>query len=98
MKKKLTNLLAIAAVVFGIGGLTAYTYAQYNGPIVNIGQRHGNMRRAQENLVAAYQAISAAQEANEGQLGGHAARAKELISQADYEIRQAANVSNREGR
>jgi hypothetical protein len=98
MKKKLINLIAISAVTFGVGNLAAYAYGQYYGPVVNIGKRHGNMRRAQESLVEAYQAISAAQEANDGQLGGHAARAKDLITQADYEIRQAANVSNQEGR
>jgi hypothetical protein len=98
MKKKLINVIAITAVVIGAGNLAAYAYGQYYGPVVNIGERHGNMRRAQESLVAAYQAISDAQAANDGQLGGHAARAKDLITQADYEIRQAANVSNREGR
>jgi hypothetical protein len=31
-------------------------------------------------------------------LGGHAQRAKELLTQADQEIRLAANVSNEHGR
>ena len=67
-------------------------------PVVNIGNRHGNLRNAQSNIVEAYQRIDRAQAANDGQLGGHAQRAKELLIQADIELRLAANVSNAEGR
>lgn len=101
MQKKLINLIAITAFVACAGDVALqaqYTYVQYGGPVVNIGRRHGNMRHAQESLVSAWQSVSAAQAANEDQLGGHAERAKELITQADWEIRQAANVSNQEGR
>ena len=69
-----------------------------NAPVVNIGNRHGNLRSAQGYIVSAYQKIDRAQRANDGQLGGHAQRAKELLIQADVELRQAANVSNAEGR
>jgi hypothetical protein len=68
------------------------------GPVVNIGERHGNLRNAQINIVQAYQFVQMAQRDNDDQLGGHAARAKELLVQADAELRQAANVSNQEGR
>lgn len=67
-------------------------------PPVNIGARHGNLRAAQEYIASAYQRIDQAQRANDGQLGGHAQRAKDLLMQADEELRQAANVSNAEGR
>jgi hypothetical protein len=66
-------------------------------PVVNIGRRHGNLRAAQENIVNAYQYINQAQSDNDGQLGGHAQRAKDLLAQADAELRMAANVSNSEG-
>jgi hypothetical protein len=69
-----------------------------NGPQVNIGRRHGNMRQAQIFLAQSYQALNQAQAMNDDQLAGHAARAKQLILQADVEIRLAANVSNQEGR
>jgi hypothetical protein len=67
-------------------------------PVVNIGTRHGNLRSAQQSIVSAYHSIEAAQQDNDGQLGGHAQRAKDLLMQADEELRQAANVSNSEGR
>jgi len=67
-------------------------------PVVNIGDRHGNLRAAQEYIVSAYQRINQAQRANDGQLGGHAQRAKDLLTQADEELRLAADVSNAEGR
>jgi hypothetical protein len=68
------------------------------GPMVNIGKRHGNLRQAQGFLVESFEAIQQAQSANDYQLGGHAQRAKDLITQAAEELRMAANVSNREGR
>ncbi len=74
------------------------TVVYLQAPVVNIGNRHGNLRNAQGNIVQAYQRIERAQAANDGQLGGHAQRAKELLIQADIELRQAANVANAEGR
>jgi hypothetical protein len=74
------------------------TVVYMQAPVVNIGNRHGNLRNAQANIVEAYQRIDRAQAANDGQLGGHAQRAKELLIQADIELRLAANVSNAEGR
>jgi hypothetical protein len=67
-------------------------------PVVDIGTRHGNLRAAQQYIVSAYQRIQQAQSANDGQLGGHAQRAKDYLTQADQELRLAANVSNAEGR
>jgi hypothetical protein len=67
-------------------------------PVVNISNRHGNLRSAQQDIVNAYQKVNQAQAANDGQLGGHAQRAKDLLAQADAELRQAANVANSEGR
>lgn len=65
---------------------------------MNISNRHGNLRSPQADIVNAYQKIDRAQAANQGQLGGHAQRAKDLLAQADSELRQAANVANAEGR
>jgi hypothetical protein len=68
-------------------------------PVVNIDRRrHGNLAAAQSFIVEAYQKLDMAQQANEDQLGGHAQRAKQLLTQADQEIRLAANVSNEHGR
>ncbi len=90
MKHK--SLLVVAAVS-AILTYGATMFAQ--GPVVNIDhRRHGNLAAAQQYIVQAYQKLDAAQRANEDQLGGHAQRAKDLLTQADSEIRQAANVAN----
>jgi len=85
---------APAPVVYAQAPNVVYMQA----PVVNIGTRHGNLRNAQSNIVQAYKKIEQAQTDNQGQLGGHAQRAKELLIQADEELRLAANVSNAEGR
>lgn len=72
--------------------------SQAQEPTVNIGERHGNLRAAQEHIVQAYQLIGVAQQDNDSRLGGHAGRARELLIQADQELRQAANVANNNGR
>ena len=64
-------------------------------PVVNIDpERHGNLSAAQEYIVMSWQRINRAQQANNDQLGGHAQKAKELLEQADAELRAAADVAN----
>jgi hypothetical protein len=64
-------------------------------PVVDIDpHRHGNLAAAQSYIVQAFEKLNRAQQANEDQLGGHAQRAKELLMQADEEIRLAADVAN----
>jgi hypothetical protein len=93
MKKALfIGIILGAACTFGCA-----TMAQ-QGPIVDIGSRHGNLRAAQEHIVQAWQLVSDAQFANDSRLGGHAARAKQLLSEADEELRMAADVANEHGR
>jgi hypothetical protein len=43
----------------------------------------------------AYNKITAAQQANEWDLDGHAAHAKELLDQANNELKAAAQAANR---
>jgi len=65
-------------------------------PAENIsGKRHPNLAAAQRHLDMAFEKIQAAQAANEWDLAGHAAKAKELIDQASRELKQAAETSNR---
>ncbi|HAI48389.1 MAG TPA: hypothetical protein DCM50_17115 [Stenotrophomonas sp.] len=88
-----------ALIVLGLGSallLAGATQAQQ--PVVNIGERHGNLRNAQEHIVQAYQLIGVAQQDNNARLGGHAERARQLLVQADQELRQAANAANNNGR
>jgi hypothetical protein len=56
--------------------------------------RHGNLADAQNLVRDAFDRVSAAQAANNSQLGGHAARAKELMREANEEIKLAAIVAN----
>jgi hypothetical protein len=57
--------------------------------------RHPNIAAAQRLTAQAYQKITAAQEANEFDLQGHARKAKELLDQANNELKQAAEAANR---
>ena len=75
-------------------GSLVFTVAAQAAPPVDIGDRHGNLRAAQEQIDAAFQSISRAQEANDSRLGGHAGRAKELLQQASEELRMAADTAN----
>jgi hypothetical protein len=58
-------------------------------------RRHPNLAAAQHLIDQAYEKVSAAQQANEWDMGGHAAKAKELLDQANREIKQAATAANR---
>jgi hypothetical protein len=88
--------LLISTALYATIACVSVTFAQ--APVVNIDpHRHGNMAAAQKFIVQAYQKLDAAQRDNDDQLGGHAQRAKDLLTQADAEIRLAANVANSEG-
>ncbi len=64
------------------------------GILVAQGGRHPNLRAAQDLINQAYDRITAAQGANEWDMGGHASRAKELLGQAKEQIRLAAEAAN----
>jgi hypothetical protein len=90
--------LAISLVFLGaaIGAVGSTSYAQ--PPEQDISSfRHGNLAAAQALVAQAFDRMTAAQEANEYQLGGHAGRAKELLRQASEEMKLAAIESNRNG-
>jgi hypothetical protein len=87
--------------VIGLGGLVfliaaAIVFADFKlqasaaGPV-----RHPNLVAAQKYLNLAYEKITAAQKANEYDLGGHAQKAKELIEQAKIEVKLAAEAANK---
>jgi hypothetical protein len=90
-KKSLTAILILPTLL-----AAGILYAQdMQAPVVNIDpQRHGNLATAQEYIVAAFQKIDAAQQANDSHLGGHAANAKDFLAQADAELRAAADFAN----
>jgi hypothetical protein len=58
-------------------------------------RRHPNLFAAQRSIEQAISKVSAAQAANEWDMGGHAAKAKEHLDKAYEEIKQAAEAANR---
>ncbi len=85
-KRALVVIAVCASFVLG-----AVVFAQ---PPVNVGDRHGNMRAAQQLIQQAWQKVDEAQKDNDYNLGGHAGRAKELLSQASEEIKLSAEAAN----
>jgi hypothetical protein len=78
------------------GGLfvAGTTWAQH--PPENVSPtRHPNIAAAQRLVEQSFNKIVAAQKANEFDLGGHAAKAKDLLDQANKELKLAAETANR---
>lgn len=96
MFKKLSTIaLAIALMSMSPSLLNAAPAPAQKKPVQNISpKRHPNLARAQRQTANAFASITAAQQANEFDLAGHAAKAKELLDQANKELKQAAEVSN----
>ena len=91
MKTTRSKLMLLAAVA-----ALAACAASAQMPVQNIDpERHGNLAAAQRLVVQAYERLNDAQNANDYQLGGHAARAKDLLRQANDEIKMAAEAANR---
>jgi hypothetical protein len=89
MKKTLLALAAAAALFF-----SGMALAQR--PVENVNpHRHPNLAAAQRLSEQAYQKCIAAQQANEFDLGGHAQKAKELLEQANQQLKLAAEAANR---
>jgi hypothetical protein len=89
MKSSLVKILLVIFLAVGIVSAGAAVNA------VDVGPRHGNLRAAQRFVERAINKISDAQVANEYDMEGHAARAKELLARAYDEIKMAAMASNR---
>jgi hypothetical protein len=82
---------AVLGVAFVIGGV-----ALAQAPKDNVSKGlHPNLAAAQRLSTQAYEKIMAAQEANEFDLAGHAAKAKSLLDQVNSELKLAAQQSNK---
>jgi hypothetical protein len=84
-------LSSIGGVVLLCGGVAL---AQKPARNVNPG-RHPNIAAAQRLSAQAYQKVTAAQAANEWDMDGHAAKAKELLEQVNNELKAAAEAANK---
>ena len=84
---------AICAIGFALTA-TAVSAA----PVQNVSaKKHPNLAAAQHLATQAYDKVVAAQKANEFDLGGHAAKAKDLLEQATRELKAAAETANAKG-
>ena len=83
------KLLLVAAA------LVLATTASADRPKRNVSAaRHPNLANAQKLVQQAYDKVSAAQAANEWDLGGHAKKAKELLEEVNKELKEAALAAN----
>ena len=74
--------------------LAGVAYAE-KAPVHNVNaSHHPNLSEAQRLSHQAWERLEAAQKANEWDLGGHAKKAKELLEQANEEIKAAAETAN----
>jgi hypothetical protein len=87
MKKKLASVLVVLGLMAGSAAIAA-----------NVSKaRHPNLNHAQKDIESAVGYISKAQTANEFDMDGHAAKAKELLGQAYDEVKLAAEAANKNG-
>jgi len=87
-------LTASVASLLLIGGI-----AIAEQPAQNVSKgKHPNLAAAQRLSLQAYEKITAAQQANEFDMAGHAAKAKTLLDQVNAELKQAAGAANKNGK
>ncbi len=87
--KKLLTAVALGVSVIVAGAAVA------KEPVKNVSaKKHPNIAAAQRLVDQAWEKVTAAQKANEYDLGGHAAKAKDLLEQANTELKEAAKESN----
>ncbi len=89
MARRLPGFAAVLLLVSA-----TLTFAQH--PKQNVSPaRHPNIAAAQRLVSQANQRIVDAQKANEFDLAGHAEKARQLLAQADSELKLAAETANR---
>ena len=85
----------LAGVALGVA-LVCTSLAVAQKPVDNVsGKKHPNLAAAQRLSTEAYEKIKQAQVANEWDMNGHAAKAKELLEQVNNELKEAAEAANR---
>jgi len=86
---------AIMGVVLG-AALLGGGLAIAQRPVEDVsGKRHPNLAAAQRLCEQAFNRITDAQKANEWDMDGHAAKAKELLDQVNRELKLAAEAANK---
>jgi hypothetical protein len=87
---------AFLGSALGLGLIAGGMAIAQHPPAENVSpNRHPNLAAAQRLTEQAYNKITAAQQANEWDMDGHAAHAKDLLDQANRELKAAAEAANR---
>jgi hypothetical protein len=82
--------VALAAALIGGGVAVAQK------PVDNVsGKKHPNLAAAQRLSQQAWEKVTAAQQANEWDMEGHAAKAKDLLDQVNRELKLSAEAANK---
>lgn len=91
MSLRSTVLTSLTGIAIAGGVIIAQGPAAHKG----IPTKHPNIAAAQHLADEAANKVNAARAANEWDIDGHAARAKELLNQASHELTEAAESLNR---
>jgi len=78
-------------LIVSLLGLSALSTQVFAGPEAG----HPNIIAAREDAQHAIEKMKAAQAANEYDMGGHAAKAEQLLRQAEGEMKLAAEAANK---
>jgi hypothetical protein len=79
----------------GVGLLAGGILIAQNPPAPDIDpHRHPHLAQAQKHILEAFDSISHAQQANDWDMQGHAAHAKDLLDQASREVKESARVAD----
>ncbi|MFN7987544.1 MAG: hypothetical protein U0529_08735 [Thermoanaerobaculia bacterium] len=85
----------VRTVVLGLALCLAGTAFAAKKPAQNVNpQRHPNLAAAQSLSRQAFDKVVAAQHANEWDMKGHAEKAKQLLEEANAELKLAAEAAN----
>ncbi len=85
-------MLRTAMIALALAAPLSLVFA---APAQNVSSnRHPNLAAAQSLIGQAYTKLEAAQTANDGKLGGHAEKAKQLLDAAADEVNLAAQAAN----
>jgi hypothetical protein len=90
MRKKLAATVSILAFCILIAA---------QEPMVDIDKKvHPNLAAAQQHIVEANRYIATAQKDNRYDMKGHAEKARQLLMEADQELKAAAEAANAAGK
>lgn len=90
MKNKLTAVGSILAFCLIIAA---------QEPVVDIDKKvHPNLASAQQHIVEANRYINTAQKDNRYDMKGHAEKARQLLNEANQELKAAAEAANASGK